>query len=72
MAALTPLRKLVLVAVSTAAALLGAGSAFAASSSAPLSDDPSGARVQRYSSLRSAVSANQDRFSAYYYYMLER
>ncbi|MFD8413883.1 hypothetical protein ACFV2Q_19325 [Streptomyces sp. NPDC059650] len=70
MAALIPLRKTLLVAVSAVAALLGGGSAFAASNAAPLLDDPSGAKVQRTGAVRSVLSA-QDRFSAYYYYYVQ-
>ncbi|MFE9629573.1 hypothetical protein [Streptomyces sp. NPDC006463] len=72
MAALTPLRKLLLVAVSATAALLGAGSAYAASSSAPLADDPSGAKSLRQSSVRSVFSASDPHSAYYYYYVQER
>ncbi|MFG2297649.1 hypothetical protein [Streptomyces sp. NPDC048603] len=72
MAALTPLRKLALVAVSTVAAVLGAGSAYAASSAAPLASDPSGASIERQGSMRTMLGANQqDRFSTYYYPFLQ-
>ncbi|MEW1633081.1 hypothetical protein AB0469_03310 [Streptomyces sp. NPDC093801] len=67
MAALIPLRKSLLVAVSAVAALLAGGTAFAASNAAPLSNDPSGARVQRTSPLTKL--GTQDRLSAYYYYV---
>ncbi len=70
MAALIPLRKSLLIAVSAVAALLGSGSAFAASSSAPLANDPSGAKVQRTSPVKSLLGA-QDRSSAYYYYYVQ-
>ncbi|MGW6688367.1 hypothetical protein [Streptomyces sp. NPDC054961] len=66
MAALIPLRKSLLIAVSAVAALLGAGPAFAASSSAHLANDPSGAKVQRSSAL-----GGQDHSSAYYYYYVQ-
>ncbi|MFK0257071.1 hypothetical protein [Streptomyces sp. NPDC090445] len=68
MSSLIPLRKSLLVVVSAVAALLGGGSAFAASSSAPLADDPSGAKVQRTSSVKSMLGS-QDRLNTYYYYV---
>ncbi|MFD9412143.1 hypothetical protein ACFWBN_34785 [Streptomyces sp. NPDC059989] len=67
MAALTPIRKMVLVAVSAAAALIGAGSAMAAPSSASLAGDPSGARVER-SSVRHVLGMSDPSDSSYYYY----
>ncbi|MEU3405329.1 hypothetical protein ABZ766_15505 [Streptomyces sp. NPDC006670] len=68
MAALIPLRKALLAAISAVAALLGGGSAFAASNAAPLADDPSGARTQR-SGPRAPLGA--DRGSAYHYHYVQ-
>ncbi|MFE9561875.1 hypothetical protein ACFYM0_12275 [Streptomyces sp. NPDC006487] len=70
MAALIPLRKSLLIAVSAVAALLGTGSAYAASGSAHLANDPSGAKVQRSSPVKSALGG-QDTSSAYYYYYVQ-
>ncbi|MFF3862824.1 hypothetical protein [Streptomyces sp. NPDC002209] len=69
MAALNPLRKAIVVAVSAAAVLIGTGSAFAASGAAPLADDPSGAKLLRNTSLKAALGANKARLSTYYYYI---
>ncbi|WBO61440.1 hypothetical protein [Streptomyces camelliae] len=55
MAALTSLRRIAIVAVSAFAALIGAGSAFAASGTASLAGDPSGAKVVHSSSVRSML-----------------
>lgn len=70
MAALIPLRKSILVAVSAVAALLGTGSAYAASGSAHLANDPSGAKVQRSSPVKSTLGG-QDTSTAYYYYYVQ-
>ncbi|MFF2196794.1 hypothetical protein [Streptomyces sp. NPDC058157] len=67
MAALIPLRKSLLIAISAVAALVGGGSAFAASNAAPLANDPSGARIQRSSPL----APGGDRSGAYYYYYVQ-
>ncbi|MGW6709910.1 hypothetical protein ACWGDE_34175 [Streptomyces sp. NPDC054956] len=66
MAAMIPLRKSLLVAASAIAALLGAGAAHAAPSSAQLANDPSGAKVQRTS-----VLGGQDHSSQYYYHYVQ-
>ncbi|MFF4364769.1 hypothetical protein [Streptomyces sp. NPDC001594] len=68
MAALIPLRKSLLVAISAVAALLGGGSAFAASNAATLANDPSGAKIQRSSPL---APLGADRGSAYYYHYVQ-
>ncbi|MFD5417306.1 hypothetical protein ACFWJT_04580 [Streptomyces sp. NPDC127069] len=68
MAAMIPLRKSLLVAVSAIAALVGGGSAFAATNAAPLANDPSGARIQRTSPL---TTLGADRGSSYYYYYVQ-
>ncbi|MCX5402961.1 hypothetical protein OHA37_03555 [Streptomyces sp. NBC_00335] len=70
MAALIPLRKSLLIAVSAVAALLGAGSAHAASGSAHLANDPSGAKVQRSSPVKSTLGG-QDTSTAYGYYYVQ-
>lgn len=69
MAALIPLRKSLLIAVSAVAALLGSGSAYAVGS-AHLANDPSGTKVQRSSPVKSALGG-QDTSSAYYYYYVQ-
>lgn len=70
MAALIPLRKSLLIAVSAVAALLGTGSAFASTGSAHLANDPSGAKVQRSSPVKSALGG-QSNDTAYYYYHVQ-
>ncbi|MGW1894753.1 hypothetical protein ACWCP6_31605 [Streptomyces sp. NPDC002004] len=66
MTVLTRVRKIVVVIVSTAAALVGAGSAFASSGPGPLGSDPSGARVVQKSPARSLFGGSGP--MAYYYY----
>lgn len=70
MTSLITLRKSALAAVFAVAALLGTGSAFAASSSAALANDPSGAKVQRTSSVKTMLGPH-DQSAGYYYYNVQ-
>ncbi|EST30619.1 hypothetical protein [Streptomyces roseochromogenus] len=56
MAALTRVHRIAIAAVSAFAALVGAGSAFAASGATTLAGDPSGAKTVHSASMRSVLS----------------
>jgi hypothetical protein len=66
MTALKGLRRIVLVAVTSVAALLGAGSAFAATGTSGSVPDPSGARIAHNSYVRSVLGGTGSH--AMYYY----
>ncbi|MFJ3307484.1 hypothetical protein ACIPSA_31195 [Streptomyces sp. NPDC086549] len=66
MAAMHHVRRILLVTVTSIAALIGAGSAFAATGTNGLTPDPSGARVTHNSYVRS-VFGNTGSHAMYYY-----
>ncbi|MEU4038397.1 hypothetical protein [Streptomyces collinus] len=66
MAALSSLRRIALVAVTSVAALIGAGSAFAATGTSGSVPDPSGARITHNNHVRGVLGDTHSH--AMYYY----